>query len=228
VSPVNINRTPLIFIRISEYFANELLFFSVDVNSAKNIIIMHWPNAKKNNKATEKSILFDIVAIAIMLAKIGDEQGLDAKAKNVPIINGKIILLPFLFSGIFFIIVGKFISNIPSKLSPNIIITDAKTRITTGEAKFVKALPVIAHNTPIILSTNDNPSEKDNICINSFLFPSLEYPPTYPIINGRIPKLQGDIEVKIPDRNAKINNIGKTKLLLVKYWENNCTRLSIN
>ena len=217
MSPVNINRTPLIFIRISEYFASTLLFFSVDVNNAKNIIIMHCPNAKKNNSATENRILFDIVAIAIMLAKIGDEQGLDANAKNAPIKNGKIILLPLLFSGIFFIIVGKFISNIPSKLSPNITITEAKTSITTGEAMFVKALPVIAHNTPIILSTSDNPSEKDNICINNFLFPSLEYPPTYPIIKGRIPKLQGDIEVKIPDKNAKINNTGKIKLLFVKY-----------
>ena len=39
----------------------------------------------------------DIVAIVIMLARIGVEQGLDASAKIVPTINGITNILPFLF-----------------------------------------------------------------------------------------------------------------------------------
>ena len=123
-------------------------------------------------------MLVDIVAIAIILAKIGDEQGLDASAKNVPIKNGNKNILPVLFCGIFFIIAGNCISIIPSKFNPIITITDANNKITIGDAKLVNALPVMAHITPIMLKTNESPSEKDTICINSFLLFSLEYPPT--------------------------------------------------
>ena len=120
----------------------------------------------------------DIVATAIILANIGEEQGLDARAKNVPTKKGKINKLPDFFSGILFIIVGNCISINPIRFKPKIIIIEAKTSMTMGDAVFVNARPVIAQITPITLKTVDKPSEKENICINSFLFPSFEYPPT--------------------------------------------------
>lgn len=212
-SPVTISNIPLIFIRTSEYLANIFACFSVDVKSANITIIMHWPRANENNSEIENNILLEIVATAIMLASIGEEHGLDASAKNVPTKNGNKNRLPFLFWGIFFTIEGKFISINPSKFSPNIIIIDANNSITTGEAKLVNARPVRAHITPIMLNTNDSPIEKDIICTNSFLFFSFEYPPTYPMINGKIPKLHGDNDAKIPEKNAITIKIGKIKLL---------------
>ncbi len=153
-------------------------------------------------------MLDDIVATAIIAAKIGEEQGLDAKAKKAPTKNGNINKFPPLFWGIFFIIDGNCISITPSKFNPNITITDANIKITIGEATDVKALPVRAHIIPIMLNINDNPNEKESICINSFLLLSFEYPPTYPIIRGNIPKLQGVSDAKIPDKNAIPSNIG--------------------
>ena len=123
-------------------------------------------------------MLLDIVAKAIILASIGDEHGLDASAKNIPIINGYMNKLPDLFCGIFFIIDGKFKSRIPIKLSPSISIIEANIKITIGEAKLVKALPVIAQNTPIMLSNIDKPNENESICISNFLLLPFEYPPT--------------------------------------------------
>ena len=111
----------------------------------------------------ENNILVEIVATAIILASIGDEQGLDASAKNVPIRNGNINKLPDLFWGIFFIIEGNCISIIPKRFSPIITITEANSNIKIGEAKLVNALPVIAHITPIILKTIDNPNENESI-----------------------------------------------------------------
>lgn len=108
-------------------------------------------------------MLFDMTANAIMLAKIGDEQGLDASANKTPIRKGNKNSPPFVFCGIFFTIDGKFISIILSKLSPSISITDEKIKITTGDATPVKALPVSAHITPIILSISDIPQEKESI-----------------------------------------------------------------
>ena len=98
-----------------------------------------------------------------MLAKIGDEQGLDASAKNVPTKNGKRNKLPAFFSGIFFIIVGNCISINPIKFKPINIIIDENISIITGEVILVNALPVNAQIIPIILSTSDSPNEKDSI-----------------------------------------------------------------
>lgn len=200
--------------------AKTLVCLSEDVNSANIITIKHCPIAKQNSNPIENKILLDIVANAIMLANIGDEQGLEAKAKNVPTKKGKTNILPVLFCGIFFTIAGKCSSKIPTKFNPNINMTDANSKITTGDAKFVNARPVIAQMTPIILSTIDKPMENDNICKNNFLLFSLEYPPTYPIIKGNIPKLQGDKEAKIPAKNATTNKIGSKKLLPAEYTEN--------
>ena len=83
---------------------------------------MHCPSAKLNRRIIEKIKLPDIVANAIILASIGDEQGLDANAKKVPIKNGYINILPVLFCGIFFIIEGNCISIIPIRFNPIISI----------------------------------------------------------------------------------------------------------
>ena len=139
---------------------------------------MHCPSANANKRAIENIILVDIVATAIILANMGDEHGLDAKAKNAPTKNGNKNRLPFLFWGIFLTIAGKLISIIPKRFNPIIIITEANNNITIGEAKLVNALPVIAHKTPIMLRTEDNPKEKKSIWTNNRLLLSLEYPPT--------------------------------------------------
>ncbi len=169
---------------------------------------MHCPSAKANNSAIENNIFVEIAAIAIMLASIGDEQGLEARAKNAPVKNGNINKLPDLFWGIFFTIAGNCISTKPKRFNPIITMTEANSSITTGEVKLVKALPVIAHITPIILKTADNPTEKDSICINNFLLLSFEYPPTYPIIKGNIPNEHGESDARIPAKNAIIIKIG--------------------
>ncbi len=133
-----------------------------------------------------------------MLASIGDEQGLEAKANTAPTINGNINKLPPLFSGIFFMRIGNLISKKPVRFSPKTIIKDEKTIRRTGVAKPVKARPVSAHKTPIMLNIRDKPTEKESIWIKSFLFFSFEKPPTYPIIRGNMPIPQGDIEAIIP------------------------------
>ena len=135
----------------------------MDVNSAKTIMMRHCPSANENNNAIEKTMLVEIVATAIMLASIGDEQGLEASAKKVPIKNGNKNMLPVLFCGIFFTIAGNCISIKPNKFNPIITIIDANSNITIGDAKLVNALPVKAQITPIMLKTNDNPNENESI-----------------------------------------------------------------
>ena len=172
--------------------------FNVDVNIAIRMIIMHCPSAKANKSPIENIMLLDTVASAIILASSGDEHGLAARAKTAPTKNGRKNVPPAVFCGIFLMIAGKCKSSAPTRFNPNISIIDANIRIATGEATDINALPVNAHITPIRLNTQDNPKEKDIIWINSFLFFSLEYPPTYPIIRGNIPRLQGDSEAIIP------------------------------
>ena len=145
------------------YFASLFIFFRVEVNRAKNIIIAHCPKAKENNNATEKRIFVETAAIAIILANIGEEQGLEASAKNAPTINGNKKSPPVLFWGIFFTIDGNCISKKPSKFNPRIIITEANININLGEAIPVNALPDNAHITPIILNTIDYPNENESI-----------------------------------------------------------------
>ena len=158
-----INITPLIFIIICEYLTILCVFLRIDVNIAQSIIITHCPKANENNSEIENNILFDTVAIAIMLASIGVEQGLETSAKNTPTKNGNKNKLPESFLGIFFTIAGIGISMNSNKPSPIIISTEANSNITIGEAKFVKIFPVAAQITPIILRISDNPNEKDSI-----------------------------------------------------------------
>lgn len=144
-------------------------FFNTDVNSPAIIIITHCPSAKLNNNKIEKMMFVDIVAIVIMLARIGVEQGLDAKAKIVPTKKGMIKTLPFLFCGIFFMKLGVGNSIMSSKLKPKIINTEAISNITIGDAIFEKTFPVSAQITPTILKTVESPKENEINCINNFL-----------------------------------------------------------
>lgn len=162
-SPVKIRIIPLALISNEEYLASLDECFNFEVNIAKNITIMHCPSAKENNSNIEKIIFVEIVATAIMLASIGEEQGLDASAKNAPIKNGYKNKLPFLFCGIFFIIVGNCISKKPTRFNPNIIINDAKSISIIGDANPVNALPESAQIIPIMLNIVDKPTENESI-----------------------------------------------------------------
>lgn len=183
----------------------------MEANNAIKIIIAHCPIAKKNNNKIENKILLETVAIAIILAKRGEEQGLAANANKQPTTKGTIKILPDLFCGIFLTIEGKLISIIPIRFKPKITRIEPNNNNNIGEAKEAKALPVKAHRIPMILKITDNPKEKESICKKSFLFPSLEYPPTYPIINGKIPKLQGDKEAITPAQKDAKKSIGINK-----------------
>ncbi len=83
--------------RNAEYFATLFICFKPDVNKANIIIITHCPRAKQNNSAIENTILFEIVAKAIILASMGEEHGLAARANSAPIKNGNKNRPPFLF-----------------------------------------------------------------------------------------------------------------------------------
>ena len=224
---VSTKSIPLIFINIAEYFAIMPKFFNVEVNIAIKTMITHWPSANANNKETEKSMLLDTVARAIMLINNGDEQGLDARANTQPTINGRRKSPPFWLFGIFFTSDGKFISINPSKFNPRINITEANSSNIIGEAILVNAFPVNAQKIPIMLSIADNPNENDKSCINNLLFLSFEYPPMYPMIRGSIPKLQGDIEAIIPAINAPISIIGINSSDELLYVDNVSIKLFI-
>lgn len=79
---------PLIFVKISEYFAKEERFLSTEVNRPAISIITPCPIEKRNNINAAYAIFVVIVAVAIMPAKIGVEQGVVAKANTAPKIIG--------------------------------------------------------------------------------------------------------------------------------------------
>ena len=63
-------------------------FLSAEANKPQIITIIHCPKANKNNNATENTIFADSDAIAIIVANIGEEHGVVAKAKAIPINAG--------------------------------------------------------------------------------------------------------------------------------------------
>lgn len=154
---------PLNFIKNSPYFANFPAFFNVEVNIAKKIIITHCPAAKEKRSAIENRMFDETAANANIAAKTGEEQGLAANANAHPTVNGNKKVLPFLFSGIFLIKDGNENSSKPMRFNPKHKINEAKIINITGEAKPTKALPVRAQITPIMLKTDDKPSEKASI-----------------------------------------------------------------
>ena len=100
--------------------------FKNDANTPERIIINPWPKEKRNNIKTALKMFFDNVAKPIIPAKIGVEQGLEAKANKEPIKNGyknKLLEFPF---GNFLTIGEKLKSKIPIKFKPIIKIKEAK------------------------------------------------------------------------------------------------------
>ena len=76
--------TPLIFVNISENFANEDRFFSTDVNNPATRIIIPCPIENKNSINAAYMIFVLKDAAAIMPARIGVEHGVVANAKTMP------------------------------------------------------------------------------------------------------------------------------------------------
>ena len=83
-----IKSIPENFIKISEIWAVFFNPFKNDVKTPANITITPCPNEKQNNIKEDKIIFFVNVAKLIIPAKMGVEQGLDAKANKIPIKNG--------------------------------------------------------------------------------------------------------------------------------------------
>ena len=100
-------------------------FFKQDVKSPAMIRIIPCPSENRNNIKTEYVIFLETVARAIMLAKIGVEQGVPASANTAPTKNGKIIWFLELLWGSSFTITGILNSNIPTIFRPIIRIIDA-------------------------------------------------------------------------------------------------------
>ncbi|MCQ2789510.1 MAG: hypothetical protein MJ229_03920 [bacterium] len=115
-------------------------------------------------------------------------------------------MFPFLNCGISFIKVGILISIIFSIFKPIVSIIEAIIRLKYAGAKFEKTFPVIAQIMPINPNTIALPRIKNNISINVFCGVDFEYPPTYPIINGKIDSEQGEIDATIPPSKEMLTN----------------------
>ena len=123
-------------------------------------------------------MFFDNVAKPIIPAKIGVEQGLEAKANKEPIKNGyKNRLLEFPF-GNFLTIGEKLKSKIPIKFKPIIKIKEAKKSMKQFPPKDAKTLPVKAQIIPIIDKTKAKPKTKEDNCKNVLNLSLSPYPPT--------------------------------------------------
>lgn len=118
---------------------------------------------------------------------------------------------------------GASNSSISSSLSPITRSNDAIIIVKYPPIDDAKTFPVNAQAIPIRVKTMAVPKIKQQSCRKVLKGDSLEYPPTYPIINGNIAREQGDIEAKIPPRNEAINNKYQAAPL-----ENKFARLSIN
>ena len=106
-------------------------------------------------------MLFDKTAKLIIPAKIGVEQGLEARANNVPIKNGyknKLAELPF---GNFLTIGLKLKSRTPNKFKPINKIKEARIKTKYGPPNVAKTLPVKAQIIPIIDKINAKPKVKE-------------------------------------------------------------------
>lgn len=75
---------PLIFVRISVYRAKEDKFLSTDVNNPAKRIIIPCPTENKKSINAAYTMFALIEATAIIPARIGVEQGVEAKANINP------------------------------------------------------------------------------------------------------------------------------------------------
>ena len=82
------NAKPLIFINTPVNPATDLKFFITEVNRPARIIIIHCPNANKKNIAIDTVTFADNDANAMIVANIGEEHGVAAKANTIPTKSG--------------------------------------------------------------------------------------------------------------------------------------------
>ena len=160
------------------YFVSERRFFNVEVNNPAIIRITPCPMANKNNIIIAKEIFLPIAANVIMPAKIGVEQGVPASANVIPSNIGYKNMEFVVFVGIDFIIVGVSKSKISSNFNPITNNNDAINSVKYPPNFEANTLPVIAHNTPMVVNTIAVPKIKQLSCIKVMSGVSLEYPPT--------------------------------------------------
>lgn len=107
-----------------------------------------------------------------MANKTGEEQGDAKKANKIPIRNGYKNKLEDEPCGIFLTKAGICISSTSISCNPKTISIEAKIINKMFKLNPAKALPVNAHNKPIMPKTEDNPAENDNnlTAITEFFF----------------------------------------------------------
>ena len=103
--------------------------FKNEVKTPAKITTTPCPIENKNNIKAAKTMLFVNVAKLIIPAKIGVEQGLEAKAKRTPIIKGYTNKLAPLFCGNFLTTGAKLSSIKPKRFKPKTSIKEAKNNI---------------------------------------------------------------------------------------------------
>jgi hypothetical protein len=162
----------------------------------------------------------EIVAKAIILAKIGVEHGVPISANTAPRISGYKKSLLSSFFGISLIIMGSSKSIKPRTFNPIIKIIEATIKAKYGFP--IKILPVNAHNPPIKAKIMPEPITKIHIWSSVFKGFASEYPPMYPIIKGNIESEQGESDEIKPPKNDAPNSI---KILV--WLLNNVVRFSI-
>ena len=206
-----ISKKPLIFKIISEYAEIAFTCFNPVVKSPAITRIIPCPNENKNSINIASNKLLPIAVNAIMPAKIGVEQGVPARAKSIPIKIGYKNNELLLFIGKVFTKVGNSKSKTPNSFNPITISKDAMINVKYIPNIGAKTLPVKAHITPIIVNTIAVPRIKEDSWINVRFGVFLEYPPTYPIINGSIAKEHGEIDATTPPKKD-IKSIATLKL----------------
>lgn len=95
----------------------------------------------------------------------------------------------------------KLSSITPNIFKPIIKINDAKNKVQYAPPIEEKTLPLKAQNIPIALKTKLKPKTKERSCKNVLSLLVSPYPPTYPIIKGKTPIEQGEIEARTPPKN---------------------------
>lgn len=165
-------------------------------------------------------IFAEIDAKAIILAKIGVEQGVPISANTAPRSKGYRKSLFILFLGISFITTGISNSIISRIFKPIIIIMDAIIRAKYGFPTNI--LPVNAQIPPKTEKTIPVPKTKKIIWTRVFKGFASENPPMYPMISGSIDNEHGEIDDNKPPKNDAAN-----KIYMLCCVENNWVKLSI-
>ena len=194
---------PLAFVKISEYFAKDDKFFKTDVNTPATSIITPCPSENKNNINAAQAMFVVIVAVAMIPARIGVEQGVVANANTAPKIIGQKNAFVLLLCGNFLTKIGKLISISPTKFNPKIKINDDKNSIKYERSPAPNTCPVRAAIIPIVVKHIAKPKIKDVICRIVFEVFCSGVDPMQLTTTGNIPIPQGDNDDTTPPRKHK-------------------------